>query len=151
MLDPIVKTIEVPCTQTQAFDVFVKEVTTWWPLDKNSVSAMNGKVAKAIVIEPKKGGKVVEIAHDDTEHRWGSVTRYDPHAQFTMDWHIGMPAENASEVDIRFVPIDDSNTRVELTHSRWEAFGDKAADMRKGYDSGWVGVFEQAYRGACGT
>ena len=149
MLDPIVKVIEVPCDQKQACKVFVEDVSSWWPLGRNSVSAMSGEVAKSLVIEAKRGGRVYEIAHDDTEHHWGSVTLYDPYTQFIMDWHIGLPAENASEVAVRFIPVNSETTRVELTHSRWEAFGDKAADMRKGYDSGWVGVFEEAYRAAC--
>ncbi len=38
MLDPIVKTIEVPCSQEKAFAVFVKEMGSWWPLDKRSMS-----------------------------------------------------------------------------------------------------------------
>lgn len=149
MLDPIIKTIEVPCNQAHAFDTFVESVGNWWPLDKNSVSAMNGGVAKKVTIEPKKGGRVFEIGHDDTEHHWGSVTDYNPHDSITIDWHIGLPAENASEVSVKFTAIDDERTQVELSHSRWEAFGEKANDMRAGYDQGWVGVFETAYRGAC--
>lgn len=151
MLEPIQKIIEVPCNQEQAFNVFVSQVDTWWPKDKNSVSAMNGEVAKQIIIEPKLGGKIYEIGHDDTNHAWGSVTEFDPHQQFAMDWHIGLPADNASAVAVRFIPVNDEKTRVELSHSRWEAFGDKAADMRAGYDQGWVGVFEQAYHAACST
>ncbi|OED39649.1 hypothetical protein AB833_14735 [Chromatiales bacterium (ex Bugula neritina AB1)] len=149
MLDPIVKTIELPCSQQHAFDTFVTKVTNWWPLDKNSVSAMNGAVAKKVVIEPKAGGAVYEIGHDDTRHDWGSVAEYAPHSKLTLEWHIGLPAENASEVSVSFTALSDGKTEVRLTHSRWEAFGDKAADMRNGYDNGWVGVFENAYRDAC--
>jgi len=149
MLEPIVKTIVVPCTQQQAFELFVNQVSNWWPLDKNSVSAMNGAVAKQVVIEPELGGKVYEIGHDDSRHEWGSVTNYVPHSQLTLDWHIGLPAKNASEVSVRFISVEDNKTQVELTHSRWEAFGDKAESMRNGYDQGWVGVFEKAYNSAC--
>lgn len=149
MLDPIVKTIEVPCNQQHAFDTFVDKVSSWWPLDKNSVSAMNGEAAKHVVIEPKSGGKVYEIGHDDARHEWGSVTEYNPHSTLTLDWHIGLPAENASEVSVRFTALTDNLTRVELTHSRWEAFGDKADAMRDGYSKGWVGVFETAFNAAC--
>lgn len=149
MLDPIKKSIEVPCSQESAFKVFVDQVGSWWPLDKNSVSAMNGEVAKKVVIEPEQGGKVYEIGHDDTTHHWGSVTAYDPYKSFTMDWHIGLPPENASEVAVQFTSLGPDRTRVELMHGRWEAFGDKADDMRAGYDQGWVGVFEQAYLKAC--
>ena len=38
MLEPIVTTIEVPCGQERAFNVFVNDMPTWWPLDKRSMS-----------------------------------------------------------------------------------------------------------------
>lgn len=151
MLDPIIKSIEVPCNQEKAFTVFVEKVQTWWPLDKNSVSAMGGEVAKQVVIEPRKGGEVYEVGHDDAHHTWGSVTKYDPYKQLTLDWHIGLPAASASEVDVKFTAVNANTTRVDLSHGRWEAFGDKAADMRKGYDQGWVGVFEVAFSKACAS
>ncbi len=142
------KTIEVPCDRKKAFTVFVHEVNSWWPLAKNTVSAMGGAVAKKVTIEPNLHGKVFEIGHDNTEHIWGSVTRYDPYNGITLDWHIGTPAENASEVTVDFTELGNGNTQVVLIHSRWEALGDQAAEMRAGYNSGWVGVSEQAYRGA---
>jgi len=72
----------------------------------------------------------------NTEHFWGTVNSYDPHAAFSLNWHIGLPAESASLVGVTFTAIKDDKTRVELTHSNWEAFGDKAADMRAGYEGG---------------
>jgi hypothetical protein len=42
---------------------------------------------------------------------------------------------------VRFLP-EAGGTRVELTHTGWEALGDLAADYRTGYESGWVGVLE---------
>jgi len=73
MLDPIIKTIEVPCSQEKAFGVFVNEMGSWWPLDKRSMSLMQGgKPAKSLRVEAKQGGKIVEIGSDDTEHLWGA-------------------------------------------------------------------------------
>lgn len=149
MLEPIVKTIEVPCSPEQAFSLFVDDMATWWPLARNSVSAMNGEVAKSTVIEPRSGGKVYEIGHDDTVHHWGTVTHYDPYNAFSMDWHIGMSPDSPSEVLVKFTDIGNGKTRVELTHRKWEAFGEKAADMRNGYNQGWVGVFEEAFFNTC--
>ncbi len=151
MLDPIIKTIEVPCSQEKAFGVFVTEMGSWWPLDKRSMSLMGGgKPAKSLRIEPKLGGKIVEIGHDDNEHHWGTIKSYDPHDSLSMDFHMGLPAENASLVEVRFTALEDDRTRVELTQSNWEAFGDMAEMMRGGYGSGWVIIFEQAYKSACG-
>ena len=151
MLDPLISTIEIPCSQEKAFGVFVNEMGAWWPLDKRSMSIMHtGQPSKSLSIEPKLGGKIVEIGHDDTEHRWGTIRSYDPHDSISMDFHMGMPPENASLVEVKFTALENERTRVELTHSNWEAFGDMAEMMRGGYDSGWVIILEQAYKSACG-
>ncbi len=152
MLDPIICTIEVPCGQEKAFGVFVNEMGSWWPLDKRSMSLMQsgGKPAKSLRIEAKQGGQIVEIGHDDTEYLWGTITSYDPHDSISMDFHMGLPPENASLVEVRFTALGNERTQVELTHSNWEAFGDMAEMMRSGYGSGWVIIFEQAYKSACG-
>ena len=151
MLDPIVKTIEVPSSQEKAFGVFVDEMESWWPLGKRSVSAITGAVPKSLSIEPKPGGKIVEIGHDDTAHLWGTIVSYNPYELLSMDFHMGLPAaESASIVEVRFTALDLDRTRVELTQSNWEAYGDLAEMMRGGYGSGWVIIFEQAFKAACG-
>ena len=150
MLEPIITTIEVPCSQEKAFGVFVSDMASWWPLEKFSVSALRGKVAKSLRVEPKQGGKIVEIGHDDTEHLWGTIKSYDPYGYLKMDFHIAEPPESASLVEVRFTALGNERTRVELTQSNWEAFGKKAAMMRGGYGSGWVAIFEQAFKSACG-
>ena len=150
MLEPIVKTIEVPCGQEKAFKIFVHEMGTWWPLDKRSMSMKSGKPAKSLRIEPKQGGKIVEIGHDDTEHLWGTIKSYDPYDSITLDFHMGLPAENASLVEVRFTALQQDRTRVELTQSNWEAFGDMAEMLRGFYGSGWVVIFERAFKSACG-
>ena len=49
-----------------------------------------------------------------------------------------------------FTALENERTQVELTQSNWEAFGGMAEMMRGGYGSGWVIIFEQAYKSACG-
>ena len=153
MLDPIIKTIEVPCSQEKAFGVFVNEMDSWWPLGKFTVSAMGGEPAKAIRVEAKQGGKIVEIGHDDTEHEWGTIKSYDPYDFISMDFHIPQPTEKVesrSLVEVRFTALGNERTRVELTQSNWEAFGEMAEGLRGGYGGGWVLIFEQAFKSACG-
>lgn len=112
---------------------------------------ISGKPAKSLRIEAKPGGRIVEIGHDDTEHLWGTVRSYDPPDFFSMDFYMGMPpTDPASLVEARFSALGKERTRVELTQGNWEAFGDMAEMMRGGYDSGWVLIFEQAFKAACG-
>lgn len=149
MAEPVIKTIDVPCTPEKAFDIFVTNVSSWWPLGKNSVSAMAGKVAQSVTIEPKAGGRIYEIAHDGETHEWGSVAVYDPSDRLVLNWHINSPASEATLVEITFSPNSNGGTCVNLVHSGWEILGERGSDMREGYNSGWVSVFETAFKGAC--
>ncbi len=146
----LLKQLKFPAAKIKAFRVFVNEMGTWWPLHKRSVSMISGKPAKSLRIEPKQGGKIVEIGHDDTEHLWGTIRSFDPPDSISMHFHIGLPAENASLVEVRFTALENERTRVELTQSNWEAFGEMAEKMRGGYGSGWVIIFEQPFKSACG-
>jgi hypothetical protein len=152
-LDPIVKTIEVPCSQERAFRVFLEEMDSWWPLGKFTVSAMGGHAAEAIRVEARQGGKIVEIGPDATEHLWGTIKSYDPYGYVSMDFHIPQPdevVESRSLVEVRFTALEKDRTRVELTQTNWEAFGKWAEMLRGGYGPGWSVIFEQAYKAACG-
>ncbi len=161
MLDPIVKTIEVPCDQQTAFRVFISEMGAWWPLDRFTVSAMEGAPAQAIRVDAKAGGEIVEIAADGTEHAWGTIRDYDPYGYVSMDFNIPPPGYRASPppgydpdgrtlVEVRFTDLAGDRTEVTLTQSNWEALGGMAGGARGGYDGGWSMIFEQAYKSACG-
>ena len=152
MLSPIVRTIEVPCNQEHAFKIFIAEMDSWWPLSKFTVSAMGGQIAKAIHVETKPGGKIVEISPNGNEHLWGSIKDYNPYVYLSMNFHIPTPDEvvnDRSLVELTFTVIDDDNTHVELKQSNWEAFGERAKDLQGGYGGGWSLIFETAYKDAC--
>src|SRR5438034_7598572 len=124
MLDPIIKTIEVPCSQERAFKVFLNEMDSWWPLGKFTVSAMGGAHAKAIRVEATQGGKIVEIGPNGTEYLWGTIKSYDPHDFVSMDFHFAPPGEKVDArtlVEVRFTALGNKRTRVVLTQSNWEA------------------------------
>ena len=131
--------------------MFVDEIGTWWPLSRFTISAMAGGVACSVVIEPKDGGKVVEIGPDGTEHSWGKVRKYDPYGLLSMDFHIPGPQiviDDFSIVDVTFTPLADDRTKVELKQTNWEAFGEHANMLRGGYTIGWDAIFVEAYAAA---
>ena len=156
MLAPIVKTIEVPCSQAKAFTVFLDEMDSWWPLGKFSISMYQGAPAKAIRVDAKPGGKIVEISPDGTEYEWGTIKSYDPPNFVSMDFHIAPPGDDTANarslVEVRFTALGTNRTRVTLTQSNWEVFGEKAAMLRdRGYGQAWGLIFEGAFKAACGA
>jgi hypothetical protein len=154
MLEPIVKSIEVPCSQKQAFEVFVHELGTWWPTQMFSVSAMRKQVTQTIRVEAKKGGKIVEVGGDGREDIWGIIKTYDPYDAFSMDFNINHPdyaqtQDKYTLIEVTFTALGDSMTRVELTQSNWDVFGAMADGIRGGYVKGWSVIFDQKYKAAC--
>lgn len=149
MLEPLVSKIVVGCDQKTAFTIFVEQMGAWWPLAKRSMSMHSGHPPKGLRTEPRAGGQIVETGHDDVEHHWGTFKRFEPHDFVSMDFHMGLSPQQASQVEVRFTSLDGGRTEVELTQSNFEAFGAMAEMMRRGYGSGWVLIFEEGFRKAC--
>lgn len=153
MTQPLVKTVEVPCSQETAFTVFM-DIGSWWPKDKFATSLMRGLTVKALRVDAREGGRIVEVGSDDHEHVWGTIRTYDPYGYLSMDFHVPHPSEKNpgfSTVEVRFIALSDDRTRVELKQSNWEALGDMAEMAQRGYSQAWVVIFEGAYKAACGT
>lgn len=73
----------------------------------------------------------------------------DPNNPVTMDLHMGMPPKQASLAEVIFVPLTEDRTRVMLTQSNWEGFGDMAEMLRQHYGPGWDIIFAQSHLAAC--
>jgi uncharacterized protein YndB with AHSA1/START domain len=97
-------------------------------------------------MECRPGGRIYEEWRDGTTRLWGTVTKWEPPHKLVFSWHVGREAREATEVELSFTN-DDGGTVVELTHRNWENFGDSAKQIRDGYDSGWVEVFERRFGG----
>lgn len=149
MTDPIVKTVEVPCSAAEAFEVFTARIGSWWPLDSFAASVRFGRPALDATIEPRVGGAVYETMHDGGRDDWGEVLVWAPGRAFACTWMPGNNKASPTRVDVAFEDIPGGRCRVTLTHSGWEAWGDKAREARDGYDGGWATVFEHRFAGAC--
>lgn len=56
-----------------------------------------------------------------------------------FSWLPGRDASTAQEVELSFTD-NGFGTRVELEHRGWEMLGERAAEVREGYNTGWVPV-----------
>jgi uncharacterized protein YndB with AHSA1/START domain len=146
---PIRKEVVVEASQQRAFEVFTSQFAAWWPTDHHI-----GKQPYATsVIEPRVGGRWFEIATDGSQCDWGRVLAWEPPARLVLSWNIGTNWQfnplmsMASELEIRFLPVDSSRTRVEFEHRHLERHGEGWQPLHTMLDNGWVGVLQkyQAY------
>lgn len=140
--DSVKKHIFVKATPARAFEVFTKEMETWWPLATHHI----GKVeAKNAVIEPFVGGRWFERGVDGSECNWGRVLAWDPPARVVLAWQISAEWQSdpslMTEVEVRFT-AENGGTRVDLEHRLLRNFGPKNAEMRATFESpgGWSGL-----------
>jgi uncharacterized protein YndB with AHSA1/START domain len=140
------KSLVVNCSPERAFEVFTREIGSWWPLEKHSIG--EDKVTE-VVFEEGVGGRIFERLEGGGEGEWGRLLAWEPPARFVMSWYPGKDAAQATELEVRFTAEGDG-TRVDLEHRGWEIFAEEAQETRDNYDGGWgsvLGFFEQKLNG----
>jgi uncharacterized protein YndB with AHSA1/START domain len=139
------KTVQVNAPAARAFAVFTDRMGTWWPLVTHHIGA---QPAVTVVIEPRVGGRWFEQAADRSECSWGRVLVWEPPNRVVLGWEISArwvhDPSMQTEVDVRFIAEGPHHTRVELEHRLLERYGDRADDMRQGFDSkdGWTSLLD---------
>jgi uncharacterized protein YndB with AHSA1/START domain len=139
---PVRREVVVAAPQEKAFDVFVRRMGSWW----NPAHSIGEEDLADVVVEPHVGGRWLEVGTGGTTCPWGRVLVWEPPERVVLTWQLDTQWEYAAdletEVEVRFVVVDEGTTRVELEHRNLEAFGDGAAEMRGIFDSdsGWNGL-----------
>jgi uncharacterized protein YndB with AHSA1/START domain len=142
-IEAVRKNLIVNCSPERAFEVFTREIGSWWPTHTYH-SIGQDKIAE-VVFEEKVGGRIFERHHDGTEGDWGSVLVWEPPTRFVMKWHPDQDESHATELEVRFSAEGDG-ARVELEHRGWEIYADEAEKTQRSYDTGWGEVLEYYVR-----
>jgi len=138
---PVRKSVTVKAGAERAFEVFTQGIDTWWPRSHH----IGKSPMKKAVIEGRVGGRCYSEQVDGTDCDWGEVLEWEPPRRFVMAWKITHQwgyepdVKKASEVEVRFTPLEDGSTRVDLEHRHFERHGAGGATMRTAVDSagGW--------------
>jgi uncharacterized protein YndB with AHSA1/START domain len=145
-IEAVSKTLVVNCSPERAFEVFTREIGSWWPLHKYSIG--EDKITE-VVFEGEVGGRIFERHEGGGEGEWGRVVAWEPPTRFVMSWYPGKDASQATELEVRFSAESDG-TRVDLEHRGWEIFAEEAKQTRDSYDGGWgsvLGYYEREVNG----
>jgi len=132
MIAPITFAFELACSAEHAFAVWTSRITSWWPADHT----VSGDPA-AVVLEGGIGGRLYERARDGTEFEWGRVTAWDPPHELAYTWHLKRDPTDATHVRVRFDPVAEGRTRVEIEQHGWEHLGSEAGALRARNVAGW--------------
>lgn len=143
--EPIVVTVTVGCDVATAFELWTKEVASWFPVQRHSLG--HDEVVD-VQFEEHVGGRLYEIWRDGSERTWAEIERWEPPHAFVLAWHPGYDAEQATHVEVSFVPLPDGGTDVRLEHRDWDRLGSRAGEARASYANGWPTVLGHYVDGA---
>lgn len=137
IIEPVHKTLHVKTSPRHAFDVFTAELGRWWP--SNSCT---GNTVHTMYMEPRLGGRWLEIAEDGSEKLIATVTVWEPPHRLVLLWQVNIQftpdPSSRSEVEVRFTSDEQNGTLVELLHHRFasmtRADGTK---LRDAVEAGW--------------
>jgi uncharacterized protein YndB with AHSA1/START domain len=143
---PVRKTVTVKASRERAFEVFTAGFDRWWPRSHH----IGQTPMKRAVIEGRVGGRCYSEQTDGTECDWGQITEWEPPRRFLMAWKITAQwryepeLSKSSEVEVRFTPLENGSTRVDLEHRNFERVGAGWESMRAQVDSegGWGSLME---------
>ena len=151
---PIAHDVLVAAPPERAFELFAARLGEWWPLAYTFGEAD----CEDALIEPRAGGRWFERTRDGKELSWGEVRAYEPGRRLVLEFAIGAdrkpaPPGASSELEIRFVPEGEQQTRVQLEHRAFERHDQGAETLRAGMNGpqGWpliLAEFRRAVRRA---
>lgn len=138
--------IEVGVDPGRAFQLWTRELGSWWPTEYT----FSGAELESIMIEPEPAGRCLERATGGEPIVWGRVLSIDPGSRLLFSWEItpdreleANGPEAASEVEVAFEPLA-AGTRVRFEHRCFENHGAGAAGYRDALadERGWPWLLE---------
>jgi hypothetical protein len=144
MIAPVRKSVRVKAPVAHAFETFTKGLTRWWPHNHG----VGKKPIQKVLMEPKLGGRWLEIAEDGTETAVATIIVWEPPRRFVMLWQVNAQwkpdVAMKSEVDVRFTADGEQACTVDLLHHKFETMGAEAGNsMRNDVDRGWPALMDR--------
>ncbi|HEV1997130.1 MAG TPA: SRPBCC domain-containing protein [Candidatus Dormibacteraeota bacterium] len=148
MIEPLRISFEVACGVDHAFSTWTARTSAWWP----RAATMSGEADVDVVFEPRVGGRVFERTAGGREFVWGEVTAWEPPRRIGYLWHIATDRDSATDVEIVFVEVATTTTRVDIEHRGWERLGaERAQPWRDANRAGWDGVLPAFIQACAGS
>ena len=114
--ESVVRTVEVAVDPATAFDVFTRDIGSWY--QPGPYSWNDPERAVGIRFEPGVGGRLLELYDEEARdaYEMGRILVWDPGDRLVFEFHsLHFPPEPLTEVEVRFEAVN-GRTRVTLEH-----------------------------------
>jgi uncharacterized protein YndB with AHSA1/START domain len=105
----IQKSILLRCSPEEAFDLFTRRVSEWWP----KTHRLTKDPDTELFLEP--AGRFWERSRDGREMELGRVLAWEPPHRLALDFYLGSNPEQPTAVEVTFTS-ERSGTRVTVDH-----------------------------------
>jgi uncharacterized protein YndB with AHSA1/START domain len=116
----ILVSVRVAATPRETFDIFTRDIALWWqPSPLFRFTPRDGGV---LGFEGGEGGRFVETLPSGTVFVIGRIKVWQPGQRLVFGWRQATFAKDQNtEVEVRFEPVGEGETRVSVTHKGWDA------------------------------
>ncbi len=123
MTSRAVVSLRVAATPDRAFEVFTREIGTWWVYNPEFRLTPRSPGRMAFEQPSNEGtpARLVEVLPNGKTFVVGAVRVWEPGSRLVMDWRQAtFGPEHATEVEVRFELVGD-DTRITVEHRGWES------------------------------
>ena len=118
MASRVFVSLRVKATPERAFDVFTREIGSWWR--PNVLYQFTPSGTGTLSFEPGANGRLIEMLPDGAVFEIGRVVVWEPPVRLAFSWRqASFRKDQLTYVEVRFEPVDEE-TRVVVEHTGWD-------------------------------
>ena len=116
----VIVAIRVRASPERAFAVFVHEISAWWR--PSPLFRLTPRDPGELSFEPGDGGRLIETLPNGKVFEIGRIRAWEPPERLVFGFRQAtFTPEQDTEVEARFEPVGDGETRVTITHTGWDS------------------------------
>ena len=118
MSSKVLVSLRVPVDPQAAFEVFTREIGSWW--HSSGLFAVTAEGDGTLAFEPHAGGRLLTTLASGTQFEIGRISRWEPGAWLVFNWRqASFAPQQSTEVEVRFEGVGEE-TRISVEHRAWD-------------------------------
>ena len=110
--------LRVPADPARTFEVFTREIASWWQPDRLFRITPQGD--GELAFEPGPSGRLITRLANGETYEIGRITVWEPGRRLVFGWRqASFSPGQSTEVEVLFEPVGEE-TRVSIEHRAWD-------------------------------